>query len=63
MTIHKTILWNTRKDDNGMFYFKVYSFEYNVKPVTHKIGTCHTRVEATRQAKRWVRYYKALQSA
>lgn len=56
------ITWNTHKTEAG-FTFRVFTVGYQVQGETLKSGICASREQATRLAKKWVRYFKAQQRA
>jgi hypothetical protein len=51
--------WNTSKQTDGTFTWKVTVSGYQVATVVLQSGTCSTRAKAEGRAKKWALYYRS----
>lgn len=61
--IQRVVSWNSKKNADGTYTAKAYSFDHQVSPVIHGEYTRASRAQAVTAAKKAVRYLKAQQNA
>ena len=58
---NRVISWASKKNEDGTFTARVYSFDYGVEEVTHYTYTRSSRAQAVGAAKKAVKFLKAQQ--